>query len=59
MPAQMTQQERECYAVWVEQQRRLQLAMLEQPAYVQGMHPMAYHHPPIAPINVPMQHFSG
>ncbi|CAL5220649.1 g2694 [Coccomyxa viridis] len=59
IPAQLTQQEREYYAMCAEQQRRLQLAMMEQPAYVQGLHPVAYHHPPMAPINVPMQQFSG
>ena len=59
IPARLTQQEREYYAMCAEQQRRLQLAMMEQPAYVQGLHPVAYHHPPMAPINVPMQQFSG
>ena len=58
-PAPVAPQDRDYHTLWAEQHRRLQQAMLEHPAYVQGMHPVAYHHPAMAPINVPMQQFSG
>lgn len=59
MPGQMPQQDMEYNKMWAEQQRRVQLAAMEQPAYAPGMHPMAYPLPTMVPINAPMQHFSG
>ena len=55
----MTPQNREYNAMWAEQQRCMQLAMMEQPAFVQGIQPMAFQHPAMVPNNVPMQHFNG
>ena len=58
MPGQNAPEDPQYHAAWAEQQRRMQLEMMDA-AYMRCRQQMEFGCPAMMPLNVPMQQFSG